>query len=241
VFGPRGKLGVVVPANNSVIEPEVWSVLPAGVALYATRILVRGDLTPEAVRRMETQVDRAVDELEATGVDVIAYADMVTTFIMEKGWNEAKVAEIAARTRARCVSAWTALRDALAALGVRRFALGTPYPASIHAAATPFFAGQGFEVVGDATLDIVAMRDVPKVDGALLEGFVARLPKAGAEAIVLLATDLPTFASLERLEMRFDCPVLSSNQVILWAALRAMRVADGIPGMGRLLASPKAA
>jgi maleate isomerase len=190
---------------------------------------------------METQVDRAVDELEATGVDVIAYADMVTTFIMEKGWNETRVAEIAARARSRCVSAWTALRDALAALGVRRFALGTPYPARIHASAPPFFAAQGFEVVGDATLDIVAMRDVPKVDAARLEDFVARLPKANAEAIVLLATDLPTFASLARLEARFGCPVLSSNQVILWAALRAMQVADAIPGMGRLFGPRKLA
>lgn len=234
VFGPRGKIGVVVPANNSVLEPELWSALPAGVALYATRIIARGRLTPDAVRRMETEVDRAVDELEATGVDVIAYADMVTTFIMERGWNEAKVASIAAQTKTRCLSAWTALRDALVALGVKRFALGTPYPAAIHALAPPFFSDQGFGIAGDATLDIHAMRDVPKIDGATLESFVATLPKSGADAIVLLATDLPTFASIERLEKRFGCPVLSSNQVILWAALRAAGVADPVPGLGQL-------
>lgn len=234
VFGPRGKIGVVVPANNSVLEPEWWSCVPEGVAIYATRIIARGDLTAEAVRRMETQVDRAVDELEATGVDVIAYADMVTTFIMARGWNEAKVAEIAARSRTHCVSAWTSLRDALSALGIKRIALGTPYPAAIHAGAPSFFADNGINVVGDATLDVLAMRDVPKIDGPLLEAFVARLPKTGAQAIVLLATDLPTFASLDRLEQRFGCPVLSSNQVILWAALRAAGVSDRLNGFGRL-------
>lgn len=234
VYGPRGKIGIVIPANNSVIEPECWSALPDGVAVYATRILARGDLTPEAIHRMEAQVDRAVDELEATGVDVIAYADMVTTFIMQRGWNEAKVAAIAERTGCRALSAWTALRDALAALQVRRFALGTPYPAAIHAMTPAFFAGQGFTVVGDATLDVLAMRDVPKIDDATLQGFVERLPKAGADAIVLLATDLPTFGSIERLEARFGCPVLSSNQVILWAALRATGVTDRLPRLGRL-------
>lgn len=235
VFGPRGKLGVVVPANNSVIEPEFWSALPAGVALFATRILARGDLTPEAVVRMESQVDRAVDELAATGVDVIAYADMVTTFIMERGWNEAKVAEIAGRTGTKALSAWTALRDALRHLGVRRFALGTPYPAAIHAGAPGFFRDQGFEVVGDATLDVLAMRDVPKIDAARLDAFVERLPKTGAQAIVLLATDLPSFASITRLEERHGCPVLSSNLVILWASLRAAGVHDRLPALGRLL------
>ncbi len=235
VFGPRCKIGLVVPANNSVIEPEFWSVLPEGVAAYATRIMARGNLTPDVVRLMETQIDRAVDELVATGVDVIAYADMVTTFIMEKGWNEAKVAQIAERTGIRCVSAWTSLRDALKALGVRRLALGTPYPTAIHAMALPFFVAQGYELAGDSTLDILAMRDVPKIDGSILEAFASALPKSGADAVVLLATDLPTFSSIAKLEDACGCPVLSSNQVILWASLRAAGVVERLPGMGKLM------
>jgi maleate cis-trans isomerase len=235
VFGPRCKIGLVVPANNSVIEPEFWSVLPAGVASYATRIMARGNLTPDSIRLMEAQVERAVDELAATGVDVIAYADMVTTFIMEAGWNEAKVAQIADRTGIRCVSAWTSLRDALKALGVRRLALGTPYPAAIHAMALPFLEAQGFTIVGSATLDILAMHDVPKIDGPMLEAFVRALPRSGAEAVVLLATDLPTFGSIARLEQACGCPVLSSNQVILWASLRAAGVAERVPDLGKLM------
>ena len=229
------KIGLIVPANNSVIEPEFWSVLPPGVAAYATRILARGNLTPDAVRQMETQVDRAVDELAATGVDVIAYADMVTTFIMDKGWNEEKVAQIAARTGVACVSAWTSLRDALKALGVRRFSLGTPYPTAIHALTRPFFEAQGYGIVGDATLDILAMRDVPKVDGATLDRFVASLPKSGADAVVLLATDLPTFGSVARLEEACGRPVLTSNQAILWASLRAAGVKEGMGKLGKLM------
>jgi maleate isomerase len=197
--------------------------------------MARGDLTPEAVRQMETQVDRAVQELAATGVDVIAYADMVTTFIMEKGWNEAKVEQIARQTGVPCVSAWSALRDALGALGARRFALGTPYPAAIHASVRPFFEAQGFEVVGEATLDILAMRDVPKVDARTLERLVAALPQAGADAVVLLATDLPTFASIARLEKSCGRPVLTSNQTILWASLRAAGVRDRIAQLGKLM------
>jgi maleate isomerase len=229
------KIGLIVPANNSVIEPEFWAVLPPGVAAYATRILARGNLTPGAVRQMETQVDRAVDELAATGVDVIAYADMVTTFIMEKGWNEEKVAQIATRTGLACVSAWTSLRDALKALGVRRFALGTPYPAAIHAMTRPFFEAQGYGIVGDATLDILAMRDVPKVDGATLDRFVASLPTSDAEAVVLLATDLPTFGSVARLEKACGLPVLTSNQAILWASLRAAGVKHPVANLGKLM------
>ena len=236
MFGARGRIGVIVPANNGVIEPEIWSVLPAGTALYATRILARGDLTPEAVHAMEANVDRAVDELAATGVDVIVYADMVTTFIMEPGWNEARTAAIAGRTGVPCISAWTALRDSLAALGIERLALGTPYPAAIHALAPPFFAARGLALSGHATLDITAMAEVPRVGPERLAGLVERLDRTAAQAVVLLATDLPTFASIDALERATGLAVLGSNQTLLWSALRTIGNRAGIPSLGRLFA-----
>jgi len=234
-FGPRGRIGAIVPANNSVLEPEFTRSLPEGTALYATRILAKGDLTPEAVRRMETQFDRAVGELAATGVGVILLADMVTSFIMEPGWNDHRVAAVGAASGAACVSAWTAMRDALGAIGARRIALGTPYPAAIHALAPPFFEREKFGIAGHGTLDILAMRDVPEVRPERLAGFARNLEREGAEALVLLATDLPSFACLEALEEDLGLPVLSSNQVLLWRALRAVGNGARLPGLGRLL------
>ncbi len=234
MFGENGRIGVIVPANNAVLEPELGTCLPPGVALYATRVLARGDLTPEAVIAMESEVGRAVGELAATGVDVIVYADMVTTFIMEDGWNEARTSAISADCGIRCISAWTALRDALSALGVGRFALGTPYPAAIHALARPFFESKGFTVTGDATLDITAMAEVPKVPPDRLDGLVRSLDRAEAEAIVLLATDLPTLASIEALEAAIGLAVLSSNSCLLWSALRTIGVDAASAALGQL-------
>lgn len=234
-FGPAGRIGAVVPANNSVIEPEFASVLPVGVALYATRILATGDLTPDAVRGMEVHFDRAVGELAATGVDVVLLADMVTSFIMEPGWNESRTAAVSTATGAACASAWTAMREALAAMGVRRISLGTPYPAAIHALAPPFFAAAGYDIQGHDTLGITAMREVPEVRPARLQAFARALLREGAEAVVLLATDLPTFGSIEALESELGLPVLTSNQVLLWRALRAAGNPASIAGLGRLL------
>jgi maleate isomerase len=233
VYGRQGRIGLIVPANNSVIEPEFWSVLPPGIAAYAARIMAKGDLTVEAVRRMELDVDSAVAAIAATGVDVIAYCDMVTTFIMEAGWNEDKVERIRNHTGIPALSAWTALRDALAFLGVRRFALGTPYPKAIHALALRFFAQRELEVRSDATLDIVAMREVPTVDHHRLSAFLLTLDTRACDAIVLLATDLPTFGPLVELEARAGIPILTSNQTLLWSALRLLKQHPARP-LGRL-------
>jgi maleate isomerase len=233
VYGAAGRIGLVVPANNSVIEPELWSALPAGCAVYATRLLAKGDLTPEAIRRMERDADAAVAALAATGVDVIAYCDMVTTFIMEPGWNEAAVRRFGEAAATPCISAWTALRDALARLGAKRLAVGTPYPASIHALVPRFFEERGFEVRSHATLDILAMREVPTVDAARLAGFVSRLQTRGCDALVLLATDLPTFGSIAQLEQALGIPLLTSNQTLLWRALSELKI-TGVRNLGRL-------
>jgi maleate cis-trans isomerase len=235
MFGPRGRVGLIVPANNGVLEPELWSRLPPGVVLYATRIMAQGDLTPETVIRMERSVDRAVEELAATLVDVILYADMVTTFIMGETWNEAKTKEIAARTGIPCISAWTALAAALDALDIRRFALGTPYPSPIHALVRPFFERHGLAVTGDRTLDILKVTDVPRVTVDRVQQLVRGLERTGAQGVVLLATDLPTFELINTIEQETGLPVLTSNQTLLWNALRCCNVPDHVDGVGRLL------
>ena len=233
---PRHKIGLIVPANNTVIEPELWSLSLPDVAFYATRIMAKGNLTGAAVLQMEETVDRAVDELVATGVDVIVYADMVTTFIMDRNWNEIRTAEIADRAAIPCVSAWTALRDALERLNITRFAVGTPYPADIHDLVSDYFTDKGYVITADATLDVLSMREVAKVKPGSIFRVARSISPAPAEAVVFLATDLHTFDILDQMENELALPVLSSNQTILWAALKTIEYSGEANGPGRLFA-----
>jgi len=227
----------MVPSNNSVLEPEFWSRVPPGVAFYATRLPARGNLTVEAVRRMETEVDRAVDLLVATGVSLLAYADMVTTFVMDDGWNQATTTAIAHRAGVPCLTAWTALESALNALSVRRLAVGTPYPRQIHALVRPFLERRGFTVTGEGTLDVLGMADVPRLSMERVRALAAGLDRTGAEAVVLLATDLPTFDVISSLEAELAIPVLTSNQTLLWDSLKRGGVSADVVGLGRLFRS----
>ena len=227
----------MVPSNNSVLEPEFWSRVPPGVAFYATRLPARGNLTVEAVRRMETEVDRAVDLLVATGVSLLAYADMVTTFVMDDGWNQATTTAIAHRAGVPCLTAWTALESALNALSVRRLAVGTPYPRQIHALVRPFLERRGFTVTGEGTLDVLGMADVPRLSMERVRALAAGLERTDADAVVLLATDLPTFDVISSLEAELAIPVLTSNQTLLWDSLKQGGVSADVVGLGRLFRS----
>jgi len=78
------------------------------------------------------------------------------------------------------------------------------------------------------------MLDVPKVDRATLDGLIRPLAAQRPDAVVALATDLPTFAALGALERELDVPIVSSNQTLLWAGLRAVGWRGALPGLGRL-------
>ena len=235
MYGWRGKIGLVVPANNSVIEPELGRVLPEGVSLYATRMLARGDLTEEAIHAMEPQADRGVEELMATGVDLIAFADMVTTFVMPHNWNERRTREIARRTGRHCITAATALWAALGALGRRAVSIATPYPRALHARVAPSFRDLGFKVISDDTADILAMAEVPRRPPQDAYRLARSICHPETEALVILATDFRTFEILDALERDTGRPAISTNQALLWHALRTLGVADRLPGLGTLL------
>lgn len=52
MYGYRAKIGLVIPSNNTVIEPELWAMHPAGVSVHGNRILTHGS-TPEGIIEMK--------------------------------------------------------------------------------------------------------------------------------------------------------------------------------------------
>ena len=59
-----------------------------------------------------------------------------------------------------------------------------------------------------------------------------------ADAVLVSGTGLPTAGIIEDLERELGKPVVTSQQASLWLALRLARVADSVPGFGRLLREP---
>ncbi len=171
----------------------------------------------------------------ATGVDLIAFADMVTTFVMPRGWNERRTQEIAGRTGRHCITAAMALWPALAALGRRAVSIATPYPRALHARVAPLFRDLGFQVISDDTADILATAEVPRRPPQEAYRLARSICRPETEVLVILATDFRTFEILDALERDTGRPAVSTNQVLLWHSLRTLGVADRLPGLGALL------
>ena len=238
MLGRRGMVGLIVPSNNSVILPEFYSALPKGVTAYETRMRVAGDLTFEALRKMTEDAKAAAELLHQTGVDFICYCCMASTIVKGLEWERALLARFAGKAPKGVVSANSALMDALTMMGAKRLALVTPYPDGLNALLPEFFAGAGFEVKTVAGPQIQEVSAVRNLSPDQLYQAARGLALNGIETVCLLATDMETFPIIEPLERDLGLPVLTSNQALLWASLRALGIDDPVDGMGRLLRGP---
>jgi maleate isomerase len=235
MLGARGMIGLIVPSNNTVILPEFYSALPDGVTAYETRMRVEGELTPEILRKMVGDAEAAADLLRQTQVDFICYCCMASTIVKGWVWERDLLARFASKARKGVTSANCALRDALTALGAKRVALVTPYPDDLNALLPAFFSAGGFEVTavaGTPVRDVAAVREIPPDQ---VFRTARSLAVEDVDAVCLLATDMHTFPIIEKLERDRGRPVLTSNQALLWASLRALGITAPMAGFGKLL------
>jgi len=241
MFGWRGRIGVLLPPGNPTVEPELSAMVPAGVTLHFGRLE-----TPPSVGKagehagMEERV-RAYREglagptaaLSQVRPALVLLAHTASSYALGYGNEQALVDRIASLAGAPALLAAQAVLAALRHLGVKRLALGTPYPESISRQGKAYWEAAGFEIAGYHRLENVT--DIYAENEERAYELARRADAPEADAVLLSGTGLPTVAVLETLERDLGKPVLSSNQASLWQALRMARVRESIAGYGRLL------
>ncbi|KUL79586.1 MULTISPECIES: aspartate/glutamate racemase family protein [unclassified Streptomyces] len=222
--GPRPQRGVgVVAPFDFALDRELWRWVPDEVSLHLTRtpfvpVEVGLDLA-RLVSEHETLGD-GVRTLTAISPEVVAYACTSGSFV---GGVAGERAMCEAMTRAGAVPAVTtsgALLEALAELRVRRVALVTPYTESVTRSLEEYVAEAGVAVAGCAYMGLT--RHIWKVPYREVAEMAHRAVRAPADALFISCTNLPTYEVLPQLEAELRIPVISANQVTMWAALRRL-------------------
>ena len=227
---PQRGVGVVAPFDFA-LDRELWRWVPDEVSLHMTRtpfvpVEVSLDLA-RMVSEHET-LGEAVRTLNAITPEVVAYACTSGSFV---GGVAGERAMCEAMTWAGAVPSVTtsgALLDALAELGVRRVALVTPYTVSVTRALEAYVAEAGVAVTGCAFMGLT--RHIWKVPYRDVADMARQaVPREGAaDALFISCTNLPTYDVIPQLEAELRIPVISANQVTMWAALRRL----GTPAVG---------
>jgi maleate isomerase len=242
------RIGLLVPSSNTTMETEVPALLrarellrPEDTFTFHSARLRMEDVTPEGLRAMNEQTERATTELRDLRPDVVATACLVAIMAEGPGSHVAAEREIASilereQAEAPVVSSAGALVDALHELGARRIGIVAPYLRELTRLVVAYIEDAGIEVADAVSLEVPDNRAVAALDPHDLEEHWERLDLRGCDALVVSAcVQMRSLDVLEEVERRSGLPTISAAAATTWAILRALDLEPVAPGAGALL------
>lgn len=217
------RIGVVAPYDMA-LDREMWRWTPYDVSLHFTRTpFLDLEVTVEMVESVGDVdvVARCARDLSVTEPEAYLYACTSGSFAGGPAHERSLVAALS-RSGAAGITTSGALILALDHLDVTRLAVATPYTTDLTRMLTSFLEASQRSVVGTAHLG--RTHDIWKVAYEETAELVRAADHPAAQAVFIACTNLPTYDVIEPLEQELGKPVLSANQVTLWAGLRHLRL-----------------
>ncbi|MEO0249730.1 MAG: maleate cis-trans isomerase [candidate division WOR-3 bacterium] len=239
-FGWRGRLGLVHPSRGWTPDHEWPRMLPRGVAFLVTRMPLKAT-TPEELLKMGEHAIEAALLLASASVDIICYGCTVETVLQGIEYDKRLTQELEEATGIRAKTMAGAVVEALHEFGAHKLTIVTPYIEEINKREKVFMESIGFEVIYEKGLGISETIEIAKVPPATVYklGREAISKAPDADILFISCGNLRTIEVLSALETDTGKPTISSNQALLWAALKALGVNEPIYGFGSLLERPR--
>jgi maleate isomerase len=241
------RIGLIVPSSNTTMETEIPEMLRRREATHPERFTFHGSrmrmrhVSAEELATMDRDSDRCALELSDAHCDVLAYACLVAIMSQGPGYHCQSQDRLRRVTEengapAPVVSSAGALVDALDLMGVQRIAIVTPYVRELTDLVAGYIEDSGVRVVDSVSLEVADNIAVGRLDPAGLLDHYRKLDLSDAEAIVLSAcVQMPSLASVQRVEDESGLPVLSSAGATVHAICGALGLEPVVPDAGHLL------
>lgn len=213
--------GVIVPYDFA-LDREIWRWVPDSVSLLLTRTAFHPmSSSVEMAERISTD-----ETLHASTANLLAAEPEVVVYLCASGsFVRGVVGEAAMREQMltagapRAVTTSSALLEALEHFGINKIAVATPYVPSLTARLHMFLEEAGIKVLSGRELGLGER--IWRVTGPTVHDLAVAADHPDAEALFISCTNLATYNLIAPLESALGKPVITANQVSMWAAMRA--------------------
>jgi maleate isomerase len=234
--GPAVGVGVgVIAPYDFALDRELWRWVPGEATLHLIRTAYSP--LPVTVEQAELvgdthEVAQCTKALIAVEPAVMAYACTSGSFVSGCAGERALVSSMLEAGALAAVTTSGALVEALSHRGITRLAVATPYDAAVTARLHDFLEETGVSVTGSAHLGLSGR--IWTVPYATTAALIRDATASGCEAVFVSCTNLATYDIIAPLETELGIPVLTANQVTMWAGLRRVDLAAVGPGQSLL-------
>ncbi len=232
--GYRCKIGLLVPANNTVAEPTFYQYAPEGVTIHAGRMPRDNRIsTIETHINMLEYVVSTAESIAQCEPDVLILADTTASFLQGKGVDIKLAENMKEATSIKSTTASTVVCEALKVLNCKRLSIITPYPGFTNEKEIAFFEDNGFKIDVLKGMEIIESIAMGNVHPSEIYRFARDNYNRNSDAIFISCTNYRGTEIINILEDDTGLPVVTSNQACIWWALRTVGMKTDI-GLGKL-------
>jgi maleate isomerase len=235
---PLARIGLIIPSVNRLSEPQFTHFAPAGLGIHVTRARIAGKWR-KPVAELAPIIAQAAGVLADATPDLIVYH--CTDSSMREGLDgERRILDIVRREAGiEAVSTSALVAEALRALGTGKLVVVSPY--RDNDAIIAYLQSCGFMVVHDVALRLMGHEASSALPRRWVETTLENA-RDEADGYFLSCTNTTQIEAIEELEAKLGKPVVSSNQAVLWGAVKRLRAKLGdevaMPRLGRLMQQP---
>jgi maleate isomerase len=176
----------------------------------------------ESTLRIAQEIEIESQKLADVDVDVIIFPATAPSSRNGPGYDQELIKRITEASGKPATTASTALLEALHTLSVKQIVLGAPWSASVNQTVAAFIEANGVKVLAQEALGFIRNLEIGLLDPQTAFDVGRRVNKLGADAVMLACGNWSTFSIIDQLEHDLGKPVLTTNQVSLWHALKMM-------------------
>jgi len=221
-------IGVIAPFDLA-LERELWRWTPLDVSLHLARTPF--EPVPVSLEMAELvssteHLQRATRDVMGVDPEVVAYLCSSGSFIHGLDYEKSLGDAIRSAGAPDAVTTSGALAEAIERLGLQTLSVVTPYDEPLTERLVDFLAELEVSVTSSHYLGLGG--GIWKVNYRTVAELVMAADSPDAEAIFVSCTNLPTYDIISPLEETLGKPVLTANQLTIWACLGRM----GLPMVG---------
>jgi maleate cis-trans isomerase len=214
---------IVVPENNTTMEPEIAALCPALAPIPVARVKrAARTLQLEDLPAYAEATLAAVEPFADRQFDLVIYGCTAAGFLGGPSGNARMVERLRERMHATVVSTAGAMVDALRSEGVSSTAVVTPYLAPVNDGLRGYLESSG---IGVETLNSFLCKTTAEL-GQITEEQVLELAlrtvTSQSKSLFVACSQLPTLNVVAKLQAQLSIPVWSSIQATAWAGANAL-------------------